>query len=141
MDRAYNTAPAHTAPRRSYLSRHWRGELSLTRTFWLNGVAVRLLFDALATPQVETLLGNPSRDPIDSAYLAGVLIGISLILWLWQLVGLWRCARRHSEFVGVVVPLLIVAVLAHYTYTFTQGFIPGFIKSFNEQLEYSRQSR
>ncbi|QXH45011.1 hypothetical protein KSS93_19260 [Pseudomonas xanthosomatis] len=135
MDRPYN-APSAAAPQRSYIARHWRGELSLARTFLLNGVALCLLF-IVATSPLQALIFDASADPMTAGLIGLLIICAGLVLVTWQLVGLWRSARRQGGLVGVVVPLLIVAVLAHFAYPFAKGFVSGFSKSFSEQFERS----
>lgn len=134
MDRPYNAPPA-AAPQRSYIARHWRGELPLARTFLLNGVALCLLFIVLTSPLQSLMLD--ASDPITAGLIGLLIICAGLVLVIWQLVGLWRSARRQGGLAGVVVPLLIVAVLAHFAYPFAKGFVSGFSKSFSEQFERS----
>ena len=84
------------SPRKtSYLRRHWRGDLSLELTFWVNGA---ILFFALYTvpvvaPGLFTARSNPLRTWI---YLVGFLTALTLVS-VWQLVGIWRSAGKHRS--------------------------------------------
>ena len=64
---------------------HWYGRLSLGESFWINCFFVNLGAGIIVrrfTPASGGLI------------LLGV---VSLVVSLWQLVGLWRSARRNSE--------------------------------------------
>ena len=84
-----------SARKASYLRRHWRGDLSLELTFWVNGA---ILFFALYTVQVVapgifTSRGDPLRTWI---YLLGFLAALTIVS-VWQLVGIWRSAGKHRS--------------------------------------------
>lgn len=79
--------------RSSYVRRHWRGELSLARSYWINMVLVSVILQWLAVG-----LGNG----IDITQYAVTFALSFVMLWLglaaitiWQLVGLWRAAVNH----------------------------------------------
>ena len=84
------------SPRKpSYVRRHWRGDLSLPHTFWVNGA---ILFFALYTvpvvaPGIFTSRSNPLRAWI---YLLGFLAALTVVS-VWQLVGIWRSAGKHRS--------------------------------------------
>ena len=78
----------------SYFGRHWRGELSLPRSYWLNNFLV-------ATPLAMLLTGLMSWISVkgDSLQVSAivVLVGFPLLLSLdvWCLVGAWRSATHY----------------------------------------------
>jgi hypothetical protein len=80
-----------------YLKRHWRGELPLGVSFWLNGVAFLLAGAVLA----ETLSPYANQLPgsYNAALFAGTVLLASTSLILWQVVGIWRAAARRPAFV------------------------------------------
>ena len=84
-------APAEVG---SYFARHWRGELSLPRSYWLNNFLV-------ATPLAMLLTGLMSWISVkgDSLQVSAivVLVGFPLLLSLdvWCLVGAWRSAANY----------------------------------------------
>lgn len=93
------SGPAPTAPRPTgerppatgYVARHWRGELSLPRSFWVNNVLLDLLVVLLAVPGFYLV----QRGVVVTGYR--VLLGVmaaGLLLWPWQLAGCWRAADR-----------------------------------------------
>ncbi|MFN3304730.1 MAG: hypothetical protein ACK44A_13550, partial [Roseateles sp.] len=82
------------APQGSYLARHWRGELSLARSYWVNNIL-------LATPLALALTGLMSwigakGDSLQVSAIT-VLAGMPLLLALnvWCLVGAWRAAANY----------------------------------------------
>ena len=104
------TQPPSTPQRSSYLVRHWRGELSLARSYWLNtsllstvfGLAVNLLslLDITTHPRGYSLL------------IVAMWIVVFMII-PWQLVGLWRSAANYIKEAdggiwGRVVQVLVV---------------------------------
>ncbi|WEK29386.1 MAG: hypothetical protein P0Y58_21135 [Candidatus Pseudomonas phytovorans] len=110
MDRSLDPSPAR--PRASYFIRHWRGELSLARSFWVNSV----LLSAIWLP----LLG---LEPLVRKYPPGVgSLGILLVAFaailvfmiamsIWQGVGTWRSARRHRAQGGRMLWIRLVYAL------------------------------
>src|SRR5690242_16822097 len=73
----------------SYIARHWRGELPLYLSFWLNGV---LLHVALSQIFIGiTMFSNSLAFDLLGFYGFFVL---RLPVAVWQLVGIWRSAQR-----------------------------------------------
>jgi len=101
--------PGRTAGRdglsMTYLRRHWRGELSLALSFWVNLVLIRAVL------------------PLATAYFAVSLV----IIYPWQVVGVLRATDRRlgqlgssavifGAQVGIVVSLLPTAISAFTTF-------------------------
>jgi hypothetical protein len=84
---------------RRYLSAHWRGELSLARSFWLNLVALDV---GLALLYAGLHWGlRPVVDP-NLILVPIVMLSVLQLLAItpWQIVGAFRAARRHRERAG-----------------------------------------
>lgn len=78
---------------RSYIGRHWRGELSLPISYFVNGILVTLITSVIVFAVSAIFFG--SYTPW-SGLLA--LVGIwcfALLISLWQIVGTWRSANDH----------------------------------------------
>jgi hypothetical protein len=85
---------ATAARSNSYIARHWRGELSLPKSFWLNGFLIglisRVLFSGLLTG--SQFLGSVSV--VVPVFLA--LQTLNLLVVVWILVGIWRAASNYA---------------------------------------------
>jgi hypothetical protein len=93
--------PPSSGPRRSYFIRHWRGELSLRVSYWVNTVVpswvVQLLQPSLKSSASSDFLADYPH--VGSASIV-VLWVSSYVLAIWQSVGVWRSAQRHIEQTG-----------------------------------------
>lgn len=86
-----------------YLGRHWNGDFSLRRSFWLNGVAFWLLASVLfyqLSPYIDIYV-----------YLL-VKLTVAIVLW----VGIWRSATKHpikwQRILAKTVVILFVLFIA-----------------------------
>ena len=95
-----------------YIIKHWRGNHSLSMSFWVNNVTISILFAIIAA--YWTFAGPRTEDPV---FLARVILILSIVDYViispWQFVGLWRSANRYSiekskTFWPRVVKLLII---------------------------------
>jgi hypothetical protein len=78
-----------------YLARHWRGELKLPLSFWVNGVLLNLLVDLALLELI--FARHPAGPPNAYGWFAMLALMVSMtIVTVWQLVGIWRSAQRHS---------------------------------------------
>lgn len=96
-----DTAAPESSPRsRSYIARHWRGELSLPLSYWVNGVALTLAYTfvlqalLLAVPESKTYL------PWSTLLLLVLVYGSIMVVVCWQLVGNWRSATSYRKRTG-----------------------------------------
>jgi hypothetical protein len=94
-------APQRAAPRPgSWIARHWRGELTLTQSYWINmgllSVPFTLLAQGFATSGDAVFADAPR---VYSA-LTIVLLASCFVVGPWQIVGVWRSAARHIAATG-----------------------------------------
>jgi hypothetical protein len=83
-------------PTRNYFVRHWLGELSLPKSYWVNMVlaVVAICFSAFALQAALQDSGAESGSvAVGSWVVFGVLV---LVIVAWQLVGTWRSAAQHQ---------------------------------------------
>lgn len=96
---AESELPSTAAPdtrRGNYFVRHWRGQLSLPVSYWVNGFLLTFLlvrsFTAIETSDLAEGLG---------AHSTGLLLLSTFLLTIacsvWQGVGVWRSADRHPS--------------------------------------------
>lgn len=78
----------------NYLVRHWRGQLPLATSYWLNGIALVLLFVAI-------YVAISLVDITDYPRLISVAIiciwPLTVVAQTWLSVGIWRSAGRYSK--------------------------------------------
>lgn len=78
-----------------YIGRHWRGELSLPQSYWVNGILLSLPLNVYFRVVGAAFAAAPPRSP--STYVVAVLLPFlaALPLAVWQGVGVWRSAGRR----------------------------------------------
>lgn len=85
--------PDGTPGVRNHFSSHWKGELPLLISVWVNGVFVSL---ALAVLLVTLPWGEfMSRAPKTTALTALLLFPVGCAVVTWQFTGVWRSAARY----------------------------------------------
>lgn len=79
----------------NYIQKHWRGELSLAVSFWIN-----LLLINFVIRLVEKLLfyNEVIKNPVIAARVSFVYAAFALlIIYPWQFVGLWRACNYRIK--------------------------------------------
>jgi hypothetical protein len=114
--------PLSPERKRNYFIRHWRGELSLGVSYWVNGFLANLLLAFVVTMGVEF----QERVGLRTVALLCILtFGLTIGLWFWQIVGTWRSAARHVERGG----LKIWATLAQITLCLSALRVAGVVST------------
>jgi hypothetical protein len=86
------------APRsRGYIARHWRGELSLPVSYWLNGILGALIVGATVGVLAYTINRQGAAQP--TLWLVSLIVTwmSAALLTIWQAVGVWRSATRYRQ--------------------------------------------
>lgn len=105
-------APA-LVKRTNYFVRHWRGELSLGISYWVNGLLATFLV-AFAATALAAIQDIPLKL---GATLALLVYAAGSLASAWQLVGIWRSALNHvsrggkSAWATVAKVLVILGLL------------------------------
>lgn len=89
--------PARLTAWSAYMMAHWRGQLSLAQSFWVNGFGIGSLLAALMMIGLSRLL---EVTDVSLRMLAAInIVGfvISGMLWLWAITGIIRSASKHAE--------------------------------------------
>ncbi len=96
-----------------YLIQHWKGKLSLAKSFWINFV----LFSILLTVQIafyyaiiKICVISLSLPNLISTTFSYLLMLIALIIYVWQITGIWRCCLNYMK-LGKKFQALIVMVI------------------------------
>jgi hypothetical protein len=76
----------------NYFARHWRGELPLPVSYWVNGPLSCVLVAILG----RFVLALGAVVTLKTTVAAGILLYmLSFAVSVWQIVGTWRSASRH----------------------------------------------
>jgi hypothetical protein len=102
------TNPATEQTRRSYVTRHWRGEVSLAKSFWLDTVALSILIFFLTLLFAGYVAATFRREPGHAVLLIVVAFLIGLCSFVWSVVGLKRSARSYK---GLRVWAVLAAIV------------------------------
>jgi len=81
----------------NYIAKHWRGELSLPVSVWVNGALVSAL-SRMVDKWFESLLEDLTLDitiALVVAWLSAIMIRRAV--YVWQIVGIWRSATRYQR--------------------------------------------
>jgi len=122
-------APIAKASQRGYFARHWHGEMSLVRSYWVNNIVV-------AAPLAFLLTGLMTWISVkgDSLQVSAIvlLIGVPLLMALdvWCIVGGWRSARNYlredgSLLWGWMARLSLAAGALQLALSIVLGFLPS----------------
>jgi hypothetical protein len=82
-------------PRGTYIGQHWRGELSLPQSYWLNGVLLSLPFRAYFGVVDAVFKGDHIEDPLLPIWWIVIPFLLMQPIMVWQGVGVWRSAGRR----------------------------------------------
>jgi hypothetical protein len=95
----------------SYIVRHWRGQLSLGISYWIN----------FAIPMtVDRVLDKFSL--LDGHSVVAIVLGLIEIVWLpWALVGIWRAAKPTGW--GLAARIIVIWQVLINSYTFIHAFV------------------
>lgn len=113
----------------NYFLRHWRGELSLGISYWVNGGLIVSLF---ATALIAVLiLGMESAGFSLRAIALGSLslLILAVAIWVWSVVGIWRSAKHHvsrggSRAWAIAARLMVVLGLLAMIGNFFESVLP-----------------
>lgn len=104
----------------NFFARHWRGEYSLPRCFWINYLLLNMIVSVWFGAHIKNL------DTVEYLnYTLFLIIGINLInifLTVWQAVGVWRSANNYTKRDlidwGLGAKIVVVLGILGYTYLY-----------------------
>jgi amino acid transporter len=82
-----------------YVGRHWRGEFSLPKSYWINGVLVFGLgcnFVLLLATTVTAALFLSAGNPALATFAIVLELALNISAYVWALVGIWRSAKKYE---------------------------------------------
>ena len=88
----------HKIRTRSYIGRHWHGQLSLPISYWLNGFLLTSLLAILLSILIESIFVDGFVVKSPKVFSISVIAFWTLIglVTVWQLVGIWRSANNYN---------------------------------------------
>jgi hypothetical protein len=120
--------PLPKQPAQNVIARHWRGELSLARSYWINhlvlGIGVGVALVALGSAINHRAVEQPIRWLISLTLTWSVTILFSI----WAAIGVWRAAtayrRAGKRFWGAAAKTTMVLGVLHLVYSLLFVVIP-----------------
>lgn len=89
-------------PAWAYICAHWRGDLPLSLSFWVNLVLLRFVLYLLAALTHPPFVINPYIAAFASMFFVAIAhIGI----FTWQIVGVVRACDRYQSIEGGIIPV------------------------------------
>ena len=82
----------------AFIRRHWRGEFSLARSFWIDMVVLRIVLVAVE----HFLFKIPFSPDVGIALIVAYFIVAHVIVYLWQTVGVLRSLDCHQGAYGSI---------------------------------------
>jgi hypothetical protein len=107
----------------NYISRHWRGELSLPLSYWLNGFLLSISLYGLSASAVAA---SHWQLKIFGAVLG--MFGIPTIA-VWQLIGIFRSAKLRAGFWPGMARLCVA-----FGWLQLAGYVTALVVSVNSEL-------
>ena len=78
-----------------YLAKHWRGHLSLTKSFWINLIGIGFVC-LVIRGAVNTLVEASSLGELGVTVRIAT-VAVDFLIWLWSAVGVCRSAERYTR--------------------------------------------
>ncbi len=135
----------------NHIKKHWRGDLSLSISFWVNIFLLNILLNL-----TDSLITNFSsiNNPVSASQIAIIFSFFTIVIvYPWQIVGIWRCTKRYIEnnkrkfwanFVQVLIVIGVIGTLGRINAswpTYKDLFEIGFEKDkfSNYEVEFLKQ--
>lgn len=87
-------SPEYTGPF-AFFRRHFNGDYSLGRSYWINTLLVSLFAPALGLMLLPWLGANLPARYGSAAFLAITALGVAA--WTWAVAGTWASANKHAQ--------------------------------------------
>jgi hypothetical protein len=81
----------------NYFKRHWRGELSLPVSFWINGLLGNIGAAIAIAAVAASFFLKDEFHPLSTLAGATLIWIIVLLFSTWMAVGIWRAAANHGR--------------------------------------------
>jgi len=97
-DKLFNDSwPKRSSGPLSYIANHWRGDLSLAKSYWLNTLLLSLPFKILLSSLESLALTLRTMEQQTVFFWAlATLTVFAFPFTVWQLIGTWRLAANSN---------------------------------------------
>lgn len=96
-----------------YILAHWRGNLPLAQSYWLNGVLASAIC-TLIVMSLGSFLEESSLNLTVVALVSILTVASSLSVGIWSWVGIWRSASKtNSGWAALAKASVVLGVLGH----------------------------
>jgi len=114
--------PQQASRSRNYIARHWRGELSLPVSYWLNGILGAVVVGATVGVLAYAINQQSDAQPVLWLFSLIATWTSAALLTIWQAVGVWRSATRYRQrgkrFWGAAAKALVLLGVAQLAANF-----------------------
>lgn len=80
----------------NYIIRHWRGELSLAQSYWINYVLLEIIL-SFSIFTVCSIATSVNRGSLRLIQIATLIIVATIPVYIWQIIGCWKSSRRQEK--------------------------------------------
>ena len=115
----------------NYFIRHWRGELSLPVSYWVNGFLGNIVYILLVFSIAAYLGANLTKYTALIFWTTSLFIGFIIVLW--QVVGIWRSANNYTgpNFWAGLAKLFVALGFLRFIMDINTTYLPAI----NESIE------
>jgi hypothetical protein len=132
--------------RRNYFARHWKGELSLPVSYWVNGFLGNAVAAVIILSLSQYLNFKTEFRPEIALAVVTTIWTTVLLVAVWQIVGVWRSATNYSKknirsYWGGVAKFMACLAVLRIAYQFATAAIPQiteFAKIYNGDDEVGK---
>lgn len=89
--------PLPKLPAQNFFARHWRGEYSLARSFWINHLLLGATVGAALTALAAAIDRGAVEQPVRWLISLGLTWSVIILFTIWDTVGIWRAATAYRR--------------------------------------------
>tara|TARA_A100001011_G_C13805966_1_gene632928 strand:+ start:181 stop:609 length:429 start_codon:yes stop_codon:yes gene_type:complete len=110
---------------KNYIFSHWNGSLSLSKSFWINGFILNIVF-AIPLVIAELSINKLSQT---AATLFLIYFVLYVIFYIWVNVGIWRSSskyisnKKNSKFWGYAARVAVILSVLRAIGESVSGFL------------------
>jgi hypothetical protein len=130
----------------NYIAKHWRGELSLPVSYWVNGVLATIV-TFLTIFGLRYVIALYKVNYAALIYWALSIVVVTAVV-IWQNVGIWRSADRYtakgwasgSKFWSTLAKLMVIIGTVNLASEYQKTFVPALKESYQRATWLSEET-